>query len=62
MTLEKLHEMGLINDSTMIYVRGADDRFICKGNWFQDRVLDYMTAEIDSFSWNTANSISVDLQ
>lgn len=42
MTLEKIYDMGLIKDSTEIYIRKGNFHVIASGNWYQDNVLDHM--------------------
>ena len=64
MTLNKIIEMGLVNDNTTIYVRGYGTYgmiVLACGNWYHDNVLDYVNNEIDSFTWQYDNSFYIDI-
>lgn len=61
MTLNKLHEIGLIKDSTTIYVRDSDSRYLTCGNWYQDNILEYLERELESFSWQNNDDFYIDL-
>lgn len=50
MTLKKVHDLGLIDDNTVVWVRGADLHLITSGNWYQDNILKYMDAELECFT------------
>ena len=63
MTLEKIYEMGLIKDSTEIFVRQGDGfHTLAHGNWYQDDVLEYMHHDLESFTWQDDNKIYIDLK
>lgn len=44
MTICEILKMGLINDSTEIWVR-RDLHVLTHGNWYQDNVLEYLDHE-----------------
>ena len=62
MTIEKLVDLGIINDTTEIYIRDMSFGLITKGSWFQDNVLEHIKDEIDSYTWQDDNRIYVDLK
>ena len=63
MTLEKIHEMGLIKDDTEIFVRqGEGFKVLAHGNWYQDNVLEHMNREVESFTWQDDNKIYIDVK
>lgn len=62
MTVEKLVDLGIINDTTENYIRDMNFGLITKGNWFQDNVLDRIKDEIDSFTWQNDNRVYVDMK
>ena len=51
MTLERLLMTGLIKDSDRIRVSSSTVGVIRGGQWMQDHILDYMTAPLESFTW-----------
>lgn len=61
MTLEKLFEMTLINDDTEIFIRDNDFNVLAHGNWYQDNVLDFLDAKIESFTWQDDDKIYIDI-
>lgn len=63
MTLEKIYEMGLINDNTEIIVRQGDDfKVLACGNWFQYDILNYMHHELELFTWQDDNKLYIDVK
>ena len=62
MTLEKIHELGLINDDTEVWVRDPDMHVVAHGNWYQDDVLKYMHTELECFTWQDDNNFYIDLK
>lgn len=62
MTLEKIYEMGLIKDSTEIFIRDEEFHVLAHGNWYQDDVLDYMRNEVKSFTWQGDNKLYIRLE
>lgn len=62
MTLEKIYDMELIGDNTKIYVRHYNRlSTIESGYWYQDQILKYMKAEIESFTWQDDNRLFIDV-
>ena len=62
MTLEKIYEMGLIEDYTEIFVRHSEGfKVLAHGNWYQDNVLEYTHREVESFTWQDDDKIYIDL-
>ncbi len=62
MTLGKIKEMGLINDSTDIIIRqGEGFATLACGSWYQDNILAYDDREVESFTWQDNNQIFIDL-
>ena len=63
MTIKKLFDMGVINDTTTVYVLKKDfSDFRAKGNWFQDDIQEYSKRQINSYSWRDCNEVYVDLK
>lgn len=63
MTLEKIYDMGLINDNTEIIVRHGDSFTpLACGNWYQDNILEYTHHELESFTWQDDNKLYVDVK
>lgn len=62
MTIGKIFEMGIIEDDTTVYVRDDDMNVLAKGNWFQDDVLNYASAELSSFTWQDDNCFYADIK
>lgn len=63
MTLEKIYDMGLINDNTEIIVRQGDSFTpLACGNWYQDDILNYMHHELELFTWQDENKLYVDVK
>lgn len=65
MTLKDLITNGLVKDTDMITVAKPLVGSACdmrKGNWFNDRVLEYMNAEIKAYSWDEENGYSIALK
>lgn len=62
MTLEKLYKMNLINDDTELVIRNKDFNVLAHGNWYQDNILDFLDAIIESFTWQDDNKIYIDVK
>lgn len=63
MTVTKINEMGLIDDSTEIVIRqGEGFNTLARGNWYQDDILAYEDHEIESFTWQDDNRIYIDVK
>lgn len=62
MTIEKLVDMKVINNTTEVYVRNMEFGLIVKGNWFQDNVLEHIKREIDTYTWQDDNKVYIDLK
>ena len=62
MTLEKIYEMGLINDNTEVFIRDSEFHVLSHGNWYQDEVLEYTDYEIESFTCQDDDKIYIDLK
>lgn len=62
MTLEKIYDMGLVEDDTEIVIRDSDFGLITRGNWYQDNVLDHMKDELESFTWQDDNKLYIDVK
>jgi hypothetical protein len=62
MTFEKLYIMNLINDDTEIFIRNNDFNVLAHGNWYQDNVLDFLNAKIESFTWQDDDKIYIDIK
>ncbi len=69
MTVEKIMDLGmfddsaigLINDLTEIFIR-KDFKVLAHGNWYQDHILDHMQDEVESFTWQDDNKIFIDVK
>lgn len=62
MTVKKIFELGLINDSTKIYIRNPDMYTLAYGNWFHDNVLKYLDSVAEFFTWQDDNKFYIDLK
>ena len=62
MTLKKVYDLGLIDDNTVVWVRGADLHLITSGNWNQDNDHDYMLPDLECFTWQDDNNFYIDLK
>lgn len=62
MTISKLHEAGLVKDSTKIIVRTGLFGVVAHGNWYMDNILEYMNKELESFTWQDDEKLYVDLK
>lgn len=62
MTLARMLEKDLINDSTEVFIRDTDCHVLARGNWFQDNVLDYMNRAVESFTWQDDNKVFIDVK
>lgn len=61
MTVQQIYELGLLDDSTEIFVRGEALNVLANGNWFHDYILDYATHEVESFVWQNDNKFYIDV-
>lgn len=62
MTLARMLEKDLINDSMEVFIRDTDCHVLARGNWFQDNVLDYMNRAVESFTWQEDNKVFIDVK
>lgn len=62
MTLNKIIEMNLVKDETMVVIRNNELQLLTCGNWFQDNVLNYLDREIKSFTWQDDRRIYIDIK
>lgn len=62
MTVEKILELGLIDDDTEILIRDEDSRVLAHGNWYQDNVLAYGSRYVQSFTWQDDNKCFIDIK
>ena len=62
MTLKKNLEIGLIDDSTIVWVRDPDMCVLAHGTWYQDDVLEYLHSELECFTWQDDNNFYIDLK
>lgn len=62
MTLEKIYSMGLINDSTEVWIRNADMHVLAYGNRHYDSILNHIYSEIEDFAWQDDNKIFINLK
>ena len=59
MTLEKIYEMGLINDNTKVFLRDSDFHVLSGNNIPDFTNYDF---EIESFTWQDDDKIYIDLK
>ena len=62
MTIERLIDLGIINNTTEIYIRNMEFGLITKGGWYQDSILEHLEDEIDSYTWQDDDKVYVDLK
>ena len=62
MTLKKIWAMGLIKDSTEVWVRDDDLNVLAHGNWYQDNILKYLDHELECFTWQDDNNFYIYLK
>ena len=63
MTVEKIFEIGIIDDNTEIFIRqGEYFKVLAHGNWYQDDILEYSEHEVESFTWQDDNKLYIDLK
>ena len=62
MTIERLIDLGIINNTTEIYIRNMEFGLIAKGEWYQDSILEHLEDEIDSYTWQDDDKVYVDLK
>lgn len=61
MTVSKLHELGLITDNTEIFMCDKHFKLIAHGSWYEDKILEYSNAEVESFSWQDDDKVFIDI-
>ncbi len=62
MAVEKILELGLIDDDTEILIHDEDSRALAHGNWYQDDVMAYESHEVESFTWQDDNKCFIDIK
>ena len=62
MTIERLIDLGIINNTTEIYIRNMEFGLIAEGGWYQDSILEHLEDEIDSYTWQDDDKVYVDLK
>lgn len=62
MTVKKIFDVGLVNDSTEIFIRDEGFHVLAHGNWYQDDVLEYLDHGVESFTWQDDNKIYIDVK
>ena len=62
MTLEKIIDLGLIDDNTEVWIRTPELCVLAHGNWYQDNVLEYLHSELEDFVWQDDNNFYIDLK
>lgn len=65
MTLKDLVINGLVKDNDKITLSKPLTGEACdmrKGNWFNDKIMEYMNAEIKSFTWAEDSGWSIALR
>lgn len=60
MTVEKIFELGLIDDGTKVRIRG--EHVLAEGNWYQDDILAYSHHEAASFTWLDNGDFYIDVK
>ena len=62
MTLARMLEKDIVNDSTEVLIRDTDFHVLARRSWFQDNVLDYMNRAVESFTWQEDNKVFIDVK
>lgn len=62
MTIKGIVEMGLIKDSTEVFIRDEDFRVIASGNWYQDNILAHIDDEVECFTWQDDDKFYIDIK
>lgn len=62
MTISKLHDAGIIDDSTEIIVRSENFGVLARGNWYMDNILEYMKKELEGFAWQDDGKVYADIK
>lgn len=62
MTLKKVHDLGLIDDNTVVWVRDSDMRVLVHGDWNRELVLEYLDSELECFTWQDDDNFYIDLK
>jgi len=62
MTVEKVLELGIVDDSTNVYIRDKDMNTLAKGNWYEDGILHYLNEQVESFTWQDDDYFYIDLK
>lgn len=61
MTVKNIFDMGLVDDSTEIFIRDEDFHVLGHGDWYQDNVLEYLNHNVESFTWQDDNKFYIDI-
>lgn len=61
MSLKEIHDLGLINLYTEIYVRDFDLGLVAYGYYFENSILNYSLNKLKSFTWQDNNNLYIDL-
>ena len=64
MTVNEIFELGLHDDNTIIEIFTEEGVFnrIIRGNWYQDRILDYIDKPVKEFSWKEGGVFRIKLK
>lgn len=65
MTVKEFYKLGLIKDSTEIWVRSFGEfgmKVLAHGNWYQDDVLNYADHEVECFHWQDDDTVYFDVK
>lgn len=62
MTISKLYDAGIIDDSTEIIVRNENFGVLARGNWYMDNILEYMKKELEGFTWQDDGKVYADIK
>lgn len=63
MKVGRIYEAGFIKDDTEIFIRqGEGFNVLAHGNWYEDKILDYVDMEVVSFTWQYDNKVYIDVE
>lgn len=65
MTMKQIYALGLIKDSTEIWIRDIGEfgmRVLAHGNRHQDDVLKYTDREAECFHWQDDDTVYIDVK
>ena len=65
MKVKDIYELGLIKDSTEIWIRDFGEfgmRVLAHGNWYQDDILKYKDREVECFHWQDDDTVYFDVK